>query len=58
MKRERRIDQDTQKVAKEQEARTAIDQSTDMMRKDQFTPGMDNETTRLSSLYKELLVKT
>lgn len=52
------IDQDMQRrMAKEQEARTAIDQSTDMMRKDQFTPGMDNETARLSSLYNEVTGK-
>lgn len=49
------IDQDMQRrTAKEQEARTAIDQSTDMMRRDQFDAGMDEQTARLQNLYNNV----
>jgi hypothetical protein len=49
------IDQDMQRrTAKEQEARTAIDQSTDMMRRDQFDAGMDEQTARLQNLYNKV----
>jgi hypothetical protein len=49
------IDQDMQRrTAKEQEARTAIDQSTDMMRRDKFDAGMDEQTARLQNLYNKV----
>ena len=52
------IDQDTQRrMAKEQEARTAIDQSTDMMRKDQFTLAWTMKQQDCQVLYGEVTGK-
>lgn len=49
------IDADTQRrMAKEQEARTAIDQSTNMFGQDQFNPGMKKQTERLNALYGDV----
>ena len=49
------IDSDTQRrMAKEQEARKAIDQSTGMFNQDQFSSGMDNQTKRLDTLYGDV----
>jgi len=49
------IDADTQRrMAKEQEARTAIDQSTNMFGQDQFNPGMNKQTERLTALYGDV----
>jgi hypothetical protein len=49
------IGADTQRrMAKEQEARSAIDQSTGMFKQDQFVPGMDNQTQRLNALYGDV----
>jgi len=49
------IDSDTQRrMAKEQEARKAIDQSTGMFNQDQFSSGMDDQSTRLNTLYGDV----
>lgn len=48
------IDADQQRrIARENEARGAIDKTTGMFGQDQFVPGMSNETTRLATLYDD-----
>lgn len=48
------IDADQQRrMAKENEARTAIDETTGMFGQDKFGTGMNNETNRLTTLYDD-----